>query len=127
MIVYGDDAAALIERKIGYPLCAPWVAFGWQSGDQVVAAIGLTCWDGDDIRVTVASEKGRMNRSLFSAAGRYVFDQIKCVRATIITESAAVADFAQRLGAEPEGMSRNQFGIGRDGYRLAFHRDGWRY
>jgi hypothetical protein len=127
VIVFGADPAAFIASKMGQPLCEPWAAIGWQRSAAVVAAIGFTCWDGDDIRITVASDKGQMNRSLFRAAGVYVFAQIGCVRATIITENPDVADFAQRLGAEPEGMSRNQFGIGRDGYRLAFHRDGWRY
>lgn len=127
MIVSDQRAADFIAQKIGYALCAPYQAIGWERDGQVVAAIGFTCWDGDDVRVTVAAEKGRMKRELFRAAARYAFGQMGCVRATIITESPEVADYGERLGAEPEGKSRNQFGIGRDGFRLAFHRDGWRF
>ena len=127
MIVFGEPAAAFIKAKIGYGLCAPYTAIGWTDAGRVVSAIGFTCWDGDDIRVTVAAEKGRMKRGLFRAGAQYVFRQLGCVRATIITESPEVAEYGMRLGAEPEGISRNQFGIGRDGFRLAFHRDGWRF
>lgn len=127
MIVTDSRAALFAEQALGEQLVPPYTVIGAEADGKIDAVMVFNLWTGSDIHVSVAARKGRLQRSLVRAAGHYVFHQLGCCRATLITESRKVHEYGLRLGAEDEGLSRNQFGIGRDGYRLAFHRDEWRF
>lgn len=127
MIVTDARAIELIEGLTGNRFAPPYTVIGDETGGEVTAAMAFTTWTGPDVLVSVAARKGRLSRTLIKAAGDYVFRQLDCCRATLITESTRVRDYGIRLGAADEGRCRNQFGIGRDGYRIAFHRDQWRF
>lgn len=127
MIVYDDRVATFVGKLTGTTFDPPYVGIGIEEDGRVIAGMVFNIWTGPDIHVSVAALKGRLRRSLIRAAGRYVFGQLECCRATLLTESPLVLKYGLRLGAADEGLCRNQFGMGRDGFRLAFHRDDWRF
>lgn len=127
MIVTGHEVARFAAVLLKAQIVPPYEAIGLEEDGEIVAAMVFNHWTGADIHVSVAARKGKLSRPLVEAAGAYVFGQMQCERATLITESKRVFKFGLRLGAADEGLCRNQFGRGRDGYRLAFHRDEWRY
>lgn len=127
MIVRGHPVAQFAAIQLKATIVPPYETIGVEEDGEIVAGMVFNHWTETDIHVSVAAKGGKLHRGLIRAAGRYVFGQLGCCRATLITESKQVFDYGLRLGAADEGLCRNQFGIGRDGYRLAFHRDEWRF
>lgn len=127
MIVTGAEVARFASIVLKAQIVPPYETIGVEEDGEIVAGMVFNHWTGADIHVSVAALKGKLRRALVKAAGAYVFGKLECERATLITESKQVFDYGLRLGAADEGLCRNQFGKGRDGYRLAFHRDEWRY
>jgi hypothetical protein len=127
VIVTDVRCIELITRLTGHNFAPPYQVIGLEERGEVVAAMAFVQWTGPDVMVSVAALPGHLRRALIKAAGDYVFQQLGCCRATLITESKTALNYGTRLGAENEGRSRNQFGVGKDGYRLAFHRDAWRF
>lgn len=113
MIVDGDGVAQWVSRRLGIGLCPPFYAVGTEKDGQIVNGILLTCFERNDVRVSVAGAGWTL--PLMRALHAYVFGQLGCIRATFVTEQPAVIDYARRLGGKVEGVMRSHFGPGRDG------------
>lgn len=123
-IVIDDKVARFVAEACGTTICPPFTAMGIERGGEIVAGVVFNNFTRHDIAVTVAG--GPFMRGFIRAVGHYVFEQLGCLRITIITEQQKVIDIAQRLGAQTEGRLRDHFGKGRDGTVLGILRDDWR-
>lgn len=124
MIVTGPEVVRFAETALERPFVPPFTEMGLARDGKVIAAVIFNGFIGTDIDVSVAG-KG-WTRGFVREVGRYVFDQLGCLRMTAITHQVEVADMACRLGATMEGVMRNHFGPNRDGLILGILREDWR-
>lgn len=127
MIVTDDRVAHFVGKAVNQIIYPPYTCIGVeQVGGGIVAGAVLNCFTGPDIQVTVAVTDKHAAGALTRHVGRYVFDQMKCERITVITEQPKVVAYACRLGGQIEGTLRNMFGKGRDGVLIGILRDDWK-
>lgn len=126
MIVTGLPVIEYVSGKIGRDIIPPCTAIGRVRDGEIVAGVVFNVFSWPDIEVTVAAEPGGLTRGLIAACGRYVFEQLGCLRASITTEQPYVIDLATRLGAQTEGRKRNAFGLGRDATILGILKEDWK-
>lgn len=125
MIVTDERVARFVGERCETIICPPFTCMGIERGGEVTAGVVFNNYTGHDIEVTVAG--GPFNRGFISAVGKYVFEQVGCLRMSITTEQPKVIKIAHRLGAQTEGLKRNRFGKGRDGTVLGILREDWDY
>ncbi len=124
-IVTDERVARFVADQVGSQAWPPFTCAGVERGGRIVAGVIFNCFTGPDVEITVASERGAMSRGFLRSCGRYVFETLRCQRASLTTESTEIVRFAQRLGGEIEGMKRNQFGPGRDGFIVGILKEDW--
>jgi hypothetical protein len=126
LIVAGEPVALFVSMQLGVSICPPYSAMGIERDGAIVAGVIFHCFEGPNVHVTVAG-KGWTRRFL-EAVGRYVFEQLGCLRMTFTTEHDAVVKLACKLGGQVEGGPlRDQFGLGRDGWIVGILKREWRY
>lgn len=125
MIVTGEPVEWFVSARLGISVVPPYTSMGIERDGQIVAGVIFHCFEGAAVHITAAG-KG-WTRGFLWAVGHYVFQQLKCERITFTTEQPEVVALAKRLGAQEEGILRNQFGKGRNGIVLGVLRDEWRY
>jgi RimJ/RimL family protein N-acetyltransferase len=125
VIVTDERVARFVGERCETIICPPYTAMGIERDGKIIAGVVFNNFTKHDIEVTVAG--GPFSRSFISAVGKYVFEQIGCLRITITTEKPEVIRIAQRLGAQTEGLKRNRFGKGRDATILGILREDWDY
>lgn len=125
MIVTDERVVRFVADRCGVVVAPPYTAMGIEKDGRITAGVVFNYYTVNDIAVTVAGE--RFNRAFITAVGRYVFEQIGCLRMSIMTEQAKVIEIAKRLGAQTEGIKRNYFGKGRDATMLGILREDWSY
>jgi hypothetical protein len=126
LIVTGHEVVEFVSERTRQRFVPPFVAIGREVDGAIVAGIVFNCWTGVDIELSVAAFPGGLSRALPRRAGRYVFHEAGCIRASFTTESQKVVDLAMRLGAQTEGRKRHLFGPGRDGVILGILREDWK-
>lgn len=124
-IVTGVEVADFVARTLNVSFCAPYTTLGIKRGDEVVAGIVFNCYTGNDVELTVAGND--LPRAFLRRVGKYVINELGCIRATITTEQDKVVESAERLGGQIEGRKRNHFGEGRDGIMLGILREDWKF
>jgi hypothetical protein len=125
VIVTGERVASFVGKRCETIIYPPFTAMGIERGGEIKAGVVFNCYTGNDIAVTVAGEG--FNRSFIASVGRYVFDQIGCLRMSITTMKPEVIRIAQRLGAQVEGVKRNHFGKGKHATILGILREDWNF
>jgi hypothetical protein len=125
VIVTDERVARFVGERCGRVIYPPFTAMGIERNGEITAGVVFNCYTGNDIEVSVAG--GPFSRGFIAAVGKYVFEQIGCLRMTVITEQPKVIEIAQRLGAKVEGLKRNHFGKGRDATILGILREDWNY
>lgn len=125
MIVTDGRVAQFVSDQLGIGLCPPYTCMGVERGGIIVGGVIFHCFEGANVHFTAAG-KG-WTRAFFEAVGRYVFEQLGCLRMTATTEHDDVARMACKLGGEIEGYLRNQFGKGRDGIVIGILKEDWRF
>jgi RimJ/RimL family protein N-acetyltransferase len=125
MIVTDDRVALFVAERCHVAIVPPFTCMGLERNGEVVAGVVFNCFTWADIQVTVAGHG--FTRAFIRAVGRYVFEQLGCLRMSIVTEQPDVMDYAKRLGAQTEGRIRNHFGQGRDGIALGILREEWTF
>ena len=127
MIVTDERAAAFVGERLGVEIVPPFTCFGIEKNGQIVGAVLFNVYTGPDIEVSVAGDPGVFKRDFIRQLGEYVFKRLGCIRVSVTTESPAVVRMVERLGGQIEGMKRNQFGPGRDGFILGILKDEWKF
>lgn len=125
MIVTDDRVAAFVSGRLNAQFIPPFTCIGVERDGTVVAGVVFHCFEGANVHLTVAGEG--WTRSLFRAVGEYAFGTLGCERFTLTTESPVVAKLGERLGGQIEGLMRNQFGRGRDGFLIGVLKDEYRF
>jgi len=124
-LVTDARVAKFVGDRVDRTIYPPFTSLGIERGGEVVAGAVFNCYTGADIHLTAAGE--RFTRGFIRHMGRYVFDQLKCERMTVITEQPEVSALTIRLGGVIEGTLRNQFGAGRDGVILGILKGEYKY
>lgn len=122
-----DDArvAAFVGERVDTIICPPFTAMGIERNGEVIAGVVFNVFTGSDVHVTVAGTG--WTKGFFADVGHYVFDQLKCIRMTAVTEKPEVVRIAERLGGEIEGAMRDHFGPGRDGFIVGILKQDWKF
>lgn len=123
MIRTDEAVARFVSERIGMGLCPPYTCMGLERNGEVVAGVVFNCFEKPDIHVTVAGSG--WTRGFIREVGRYVFDQLGCLRMTALTEQPQVVGFAKRLGGQVEGVLRWHFGPERDATIIGILRNEW--
>lgn len=127
MIVANDPRVIeYVGERNGTRFYPPYTSFGIEHEGEIIAGVVFNCFTGPDIAVTIAGERGAFTRAFIERVGKYVFDELGCLRISITTEQPKIIDFAIRLGAQTEGRKRNLFGKDRDGTVLGLLRENWK-
>ncbi|MDR7032435.1 GNAT family protein [Mesorhizobium sp. BE184] len=113
-IVDDERVAAFVGERVGRIIYPPYTAMGIERDGKVVAGAVFNCFTGPDIHVSIAGSG--WTKGFLAEVGHYVFSSLKCCRITVETEQAAVVRIAERLGGQVEGLARNKYGPGRDGF-----------
>ncbi len=124
-IVTDERVARFVGERVGSIIVPPFVAIGVEKAGEVVGGVVFNCFTGSDVEMTVAGEPKAFTRGFYRAVYRYVFDDLKANRISITTENHHVVTLAERLGAKVEGIKRNCFGEGRDGFILGILKKEW--
>lgn len=125
MIATDGRVAEFVGRTIDSHIFPPFTCMGIERRGKIVAGVVFNCFTGPDVEVTVAGHG--WTRDFLREVGRYVFDQLGCVRAQITTDQEQVARLAERLGGMREGILRNKYGKGRDGIVIGVLEQEYRY
>lgn len=116
MIVTDERVALFVSQACDVAFVPPYTCMGIERDGEIIGGVIFNVFEGADLHVSVAG-KG-WSRSFFRSVGQYVFDQLGCERMTAITENPDVVAIAERLGGQVEGLLRNHFGKGRDGFLI---------
>lgn len=127
-MIVTDDPRVIdyVADKNSTKFYPPLTSLGIERNGTIVAGVIFNCFTGTDVAVTIAGERGAFNKPFIELVGKYVFEQLGCLRISITTEQDKIIDFAHRLGAQTEGRKRNLYGEGRDGTVLGLLRDDWK-
>jgi hypothetical protein len=125
-LIVGDERVArFVSSQLGTAITPPYRCLGTERDGRIINGAIFHCFEGPNIHVTVAGTG--WTKGFIEAVGLYVFTQLGCLRMTVTTERDEVVKLACRLGGQVEGLMRDQFGPGRDGWIVGILRDEWRY
>lgn len=124
-IVTDRRVAEFVGERVGSQIFPPFTCIGTEKDGEIVNGVVLNCYTRQAIHATVAGEG--WSKDFLALVGHYVFSKLRCERITAITEQVKVVRLAERLGGKVEGLLRNQFGPGRDGFIVGILRDEWKY
>lgn len=111
MIVYGPGLREWLEAKLGdkLPADAQFIGRVLKENDSIpVAVVGFSNFTGDDIEISVASDRGGGTVGLVESVFSYAFANAGCSRITIHIrdDNAQSLKMAKRLGFTYEGTKR---------------------
>lgn len=125
MIVSSPNVAEYVGQKVGTTIVEPFTTLGIERDGAIIAGVVFNVWTGPDVQITIAAEPGGISRAFLRRVGHYATNELHCIRATIETEQAHVADIALRMGGRVEGVKRDLFGEGRDGTVIGILKKDW--
>lgn len=123
MIVSEERVAKFVADKCGTVIVPPYTCMGTEKDGEIVNGVVFNVFTGPSIHVTVAGKK--WSKGFLASVGHYVFSKLGCLRITVTTEQVEVVRIAERLGGKIEGLQRDEFGKGRDGYVVGILKDEW--
>ena len=106
-----EEIAKWAGDKIGCTFKPPFSALACvNEANEIQAAAIFNNWSDFDICVSVAAKK--VSRQLLMSCASYVFEQLKCTRATLRTriDNLAAQKALKRIGAQLEGRQTAYFG-----------------
>lgn len=121
--VRGQKVVDFVYAAFNRKPTPPYVGLGTEIDGEIVNGCVLNVWTGYDIHVTIAGKK--WSKGFLALVHHYAFQNLGCVRLTVITEQTSIVRYAERLGGEVEGLLRNQFGPGRDGILVGILKEDW--
>jgi RimJ/RimL family protein N-acetyltransferase len=126
-IVEGEAAARWIAERLGKAFVPPYTAIAVERDGEMLGTVLFNNFTGPDIEISVAGSPQAWTPAFMHRLAHYVWIENGCLRASMTTESTKVGTLARRMGARLEGIKRNAFGPGRDGYCYGLLRDEWRF
>jgi hypothetical protein len=128
LIVVGDRVARFVGERNEQPVIPPFTAIGVEKDGTITAGALFRNFNGCDIEVLVVGNgPASFPPSFVRGIGRYVFNQLGCLRLSMLTDQRRVIDLAERLGARIEGRKRNAFGVGKDAVLLGVLKEEWKF
>lgn len=124
-IVTDDRVARFVSERLGAQFCPPFTCMGIETDGAVTAGVIFNQFEGPNVHVTAAGSGWSV--AFMRALGRYIYEQLGCLRMTLTTESEEVAGYALRLGGEVEGRMTDYYGDGRDGIIVGVLRKRWKF
>jgi RimJ/RimL family protein N-acetyltransferase len=107
-LVFGkdDEVAEWLSPRLNQTFAKPFTAIGGMRDGVLVAAWLFSHYNGRNIEISVAAD-GHLNRGFVYAAVDYVFNQLKCRRASchVSTLNHKSISFIERIGWRWEGYS----------------------
>lgn len=125
MIVDDERVARFVGERVGSVIYPPFTCMGIERDNRIIAGAVFNCFTGPDCRVTIAGRG--WTKGFLAEVGHYVFSRLGCIRLTVETEQPKVVRIAQRLGGQIEGLQRDKFGPGRDGFLVGILKDEYRF
>lgn len=125
LTVNDERVAAFVSEALGTNFLPPYTCMGIEKDGEIIAGVVLNVFEGADVHMSVAGSG--WTRGFLADFGNYVFEQLKCERVTAITEQPKVVRLAERLGGQVEGLMRNHFGAGRNGYIVGILKSEYRF
>lgn len=125
MIVTDERVARFVGSRVDRTIVPPFTCMGIEREGEVVAGVLFNHFTGFDCHVTVAGTG--WTKGFFADVGDYVFRQLKCERMTVVTQQPKVIRIAERLGGQVEGLMRNHFGPGKDGFLIGILKHDFRF
>lgn len=125
MIVTDDRVAVFVAKACGVVINPPYTCMGIERNGQIIGGVVFNHFEGHDIHMTAAG--AGWTKSFLADVGQYLFGQLRLLRVTIITEQPKVVRLSERLGGQIEGLMRDHFGPGRDGFLVGILKDDWPY
>jgi hypothetical protein len=123
MIVTDERIALFVSNALQIALCPPYTCLGLEREGEIIAGVIVNGWEARNAHVTVAGRG--WTREFIKAVGEYIFGQLRCLRMTITTPDPQVAEYAQRLGGEVEGVMRDYYGEGEDAFLVGILAKDW--
>lgn len=125
-VVDDDRVPAFVGERVDTVIIPPFTAAGIEGrAGEIIAGVVFNHFTGCDVHVTIAGHG--WTRGFIADVGQYVFGHLNCLRMTVVTEQTQVVRIAERLGGHVEGLMRNHFGAGRDGYLVGILKEDWKY
>lgn len=113
-IVTDDRVALFVAQRTNTRIIPPFTAMGLDKDGEVIGGVIFNHFTGHDVHITVAGTG--WSRGFLAEVGHYVFDTLRCLRMTVVTEQPRVVRLAEKLGGEVEGLLRNHFGPDRPAF-----------
>ena len=112
-----ERIAEYVSERTGCRFFGSYTALAFERDGEIKGAAIFDYWRGCDIEISVAGDE--FPKSFLSACYRYVFEGLKCRRATLRTRTDhhAAINAALRIGAKIEGVQRG-FYVGADALLL---------
>lgn len=117
-----------VAKKVGEPIHAPYTALGFSRNEQpsiIVGGVVYNDYNGFNIEITCAMEKGVVCAAILDAVFSYAFETLNCLRVTARTKRSnkAICRMAQRLGFNYEASLKQYFGPNRRDDAILFYID----
>lgn len=125
MIVDDGRVARFVGERVSATIYPPFTCMGIERRGEITAGAVFNCFTGNDCQVTIAGHG--WTRGFLAEVGAYVFGRLGCIRMTVETEQPKIVRIAERLGGKVEGLKRDQFGPGRDGFVVGILKDEYRF
>lgn len=105
-----DRIAEWLGERLGEKFSTPYTVIGGLQNDALACAWLFNHYNGRNIEVSVASD-GSVDRGFIMAAADYVFNQLKCERASchVSENNHKSIAFIERIGWKREGFRENWY------------------
>lgn len=124
-IVTDERVAVFLAKALGINVVPPYTVVGTEKDGEIINGVLINHFTGHDCHVSIAGRG--WTKQIIRGVGEYVFDQLLCLRMTVLTEQPHVVRIAERLGGQVEGLLRNHFGEGRDAFVVGILNKDWPY
>lgn len=124
-IVTDERVGEFVSSRSGIDFALPATFLGIERDGEIVLGVVFNGYTGPNVDISVAG--GPWPRGFLERMGRYVFDELGCIRMTAHTEQERVVELACRVGGSAEGCLRNYYGQGRDAVIIGILKSEYRF
>ena len=121
-----ERISVYVSERTGCKFHGGFTALAYARDDKILCGAVFDIWRGTDIEISAAGEA--FPRSFLRACAKYVFQGLKCKRATFRTRTDhhAAIEAVMRLGCQVEGIQRGYY-ADKDALMFGLMRKDFRY